>query len=195
MTGEIIVTNFEYCYHSPRIFPSPSSPSKNLRQTPNGTIRGKSRRNSIGSGLRESTMSYHLLVMELSVPLASTPPAGPYMINLNLPRCLHNSIKLQLFSPSSSRVSRSGMSDFSTFSASTDDERWEVRTIPPLLASARPRSGSVASRGSWMDDGEDSGSSGSASSSKSRPRSSSKGSSGRPTAYEVVKGTFPRCDP
>jgi hypothetical protein len=189
MTGEVIVSNFEYCYHSPRMLPSASGSPTSV---PNGTIRGKPRRNSLGANLRDGQLSYHILVMELSVPLASTPPLGPYMINLNLPRCLHNSIKLQLFSPPSSRASRSGMSDFSTVSGSTDDERWEVRTIPPLLAPARPRNNSVISQESWLEDVDDSTSSGSVSSSRSRPRSSSKGSSGRPTAYEVVKGTFPR---
>ena len=184
VTGDIVVNNFEFCFHSPRV------PFKERSENPGSTVRGAyGMRGSIGASLRDGPMSFHLIALELSVPLASTPPDAPYMLNMTLPRCLHNSLQLQLFAPPS-RESRSAMSDFSSgiSTASTDDERWEVRTIPPLLAPARKRSNSTASRQGRVDEEDESESEFSSSSSQHhRSAMASQGS-------EVVRGTFPSSD-
>jgi len=185
VTGAIIVNNFEFCFHSPRVLLPP--PKERLEDT-SGTVRGTHRRGSIGASLRDVPLSFHLIALELSVPLASVPPEAPYMLIMSLPRCLHNSLKLRLFAPPSSRGgSRSAMSDFSSgiSTTSTDDERWEVRTIPPLLAPARRRSNSTASQQGWADEEDGSASSSSPSSSQQQ------GSTGSSQGSEVVRGTFP----
>ncbi|KAF8335797.1 uncharacterized protein EI90DRAFT_259517 [Cantharellus anzutake] len=144
MTGFITVNNYEYCYLSPRILVPPS----NLRPQSAGPIY-KHRRNSIGVSVRDGILSFHIVAMELEVPLVSTPPAAPYMLNVPLPRCLHNSIKFKIHLPSV--LTRSAASDYSSAGSSnvSVEEQWSARTIPALFQ--RKRQHSTASTENWAD--------------------------------------------
>ena len=143
MTGFVTVNNYEYCYLSPRILVPPSS----LRPQSAGST-SIHRRNSIGTSVRDGILSFHIIAMELEVPLISAPPVAPYMLNVPLPRCLHNSIKFKIHLPSV--LTRSAFSNYSSAASYiSEEEQWSARTIPALFQRRRQRS--TESTENWAD--------------------------------------------
>ncbi|KAF8305588.1 hypothetical protein DL93DRAFT_2232993 [Clavulina sp. PMI_390] len=185
VTGSIIVNNFEYCFHSPRVLLPPPKES-------GGTVRGASRRSSLGASLKEVPLSYHLIAMELFVPFASTPPQAPFMVNMGLPRCLQNSLRFELFDPTP-RESGSRISEFSSgvSNASADDGGWDIRTIPSLMSPVRPRANSTSSHKNWADEESVSEDEYSSPNVSKAALAFSTSSSASP---EIVRGTFPSSD-
>ena len=182
MTGFITVNNYEYCYLSPRILVPPSR----LRSQSAGSAYTH-RRNSIGASVRDGILSFHIVAMELEVPLISTPPKVPYMLNVPLPRCLHNSIKFKIRLPSV--LMRSALSNYSSATSNvSEEEQWSARTIPALFQ--RKRQQSTESTENWAD--QESKSDASSNSVNSIASRSSSQSDQKP---RVIEGKFMRYAP
>ncbi|KDQ16897.1 hypothetical protein BOTBODRAFT_219100 [Botryobasidium botryosum FD-172 SS1] len=171
MVGEIVISDYWISYVSPRVLP----PSRNE----DASRASRTRATSIG----ERAMMHFVVALELSTPLVSKPPMGPYMINLKIPKCLSNRAKIRVFQSSGEpRPPSQSRSLMSLSSASTVDEPWELRTHPLVTARPRPRSSSSASAESWADDEED-------------DEGASSGASGRVAGTpDILHGTFPSSD-
>ncbi|KLO19143.1 hypothetical protein SCHPADRAFT_992919 [Schizopora paradoxa] len=126
-SGYIIVSGYNICFVLPKEFPPTSRPGSD------GNAASLSRSGRRSSILGRASLQY-MVALDLWVPFSSKPPKAPYMVSIPIPRCLSNTIKFRIFSPSSMTTS------FASLSSDEEAGGWDVATVPHVNRTAMKHS-------------------------------------------------------
>ncbi|KAL0946801.1 hypothetical protein HGRIS_012972 [Hohenbuehelia grisea] len=150
-TGDITVSNYQVSFVLPKEFPSlePSASIYGDHDLSRSQTPYKRRRSSIG----ERHVLQFMAAIEMFIPYLSSPPRAPYLLCIPTPpKCLSNSIKLNVNKPQTTSNSLASLS-----SIEDEPSSWEFGFSPPITTPSTriSRANSVNSAGYADDESSD----------------------------------------
>ncbi|KAF8582306.1 hypothetical protein K439DRAFT_161858 [Ramaria rubella] len=141
--GRILISGYNVTLILPKEYPPRSQPPGGgagsdgedgfVKDTPSRSTR--SARHS--SPLFNKNFLLMMVGMEIFLPYAITPPKGPFLISIPVPRCLDNFIKLRISTPSIGTTPASvPRGSFTSASSEDDTPGWDFLTEPPVSRKA-----------------------------------------------------------
>ncbi|KAF5358399.1 hypothetical protein D9756_001440 [Leucocoprinus leucothites] len=163
-TGQILVSGYSIAFVLPRFFPSRQ---QGRQESEYGQPLHNKRRLSVG----DRNHAHFMAAVDMWVPYVTRPPRFPYHLSIPTPRCLHNNIRLRIFSPSNTAASFASLS-----SVEEDSNSWDLTSDPHVTRTTSNRLARTGSYNHFADD-----------------ESSDSSTTGFPDGFGI-QGTFPSTD-
>ncbi|KAF8499948.1 hypothetical protein JB92DRAFT_2816967 [Gautieria morchelliformis] len=139
-TGYILVSGYNVTLVLPKEFPPNSQgPSVGAESDGDDGFAKEVQSPWLSRGTRRPSSLFHnnylhmMAGMDLFIPYALTPPKGPFLVSIPVPRCLDNHLKLRISTPSvGSSPTNIPRGSFTSTSSEDDAPGWDFLIYPPV---------------------------------------------------------------